>query len=311
MKKSSFLSFGSHLPEKVLTNLALEGLVDTSDEWIIRRTGIKTRHIVENEDVCELALRASIDCLERAKGFSKTSLDAIIVATCTSPKRLPAVANIVQAGLGLERNILSFDINAACTGFLYALSIVDAMIASGKVSKVLLVGAEAMSTIVDWSDRNTCVLFGDGAGAVLISAADSGGILYEHMACDSSLEGALSAEVGGTLQMDGRSVFEAAVKKLTVAVKNALEVSGITVQEVDYFVMHQANIRIIDHISEKIGIERSKVVVTVDHHANTSAASIPITLAHLSSRTPIKKGDKILFAAMGAGFTYGVTIFES
>ncbi|ACT69584.1 beta-ketoacyl-ACP synthase III [Neorickettsia risticii] len=310
MKKTNFLGFGCYLPKKVLTNFDLEKLVDTSDEWILKRTGIKTRYIAEEEDVCELAFRASLDCLEKVMHFSQKDVDAIVVATCTANKRLPAVANMLQARLGIERHILSFDVNAACTGFLYALSIVDAMIASGKVSTVLLVGAEAMSTIIDWNDRNTCVLFGDGAGAVLLSAGESGGILYEHMACDSSLGEALLAEVGGTLKMDGRSVFEAAVKRLTLAIGEALKTTGISVEELDYFIMHQANIRIIELIGEKIGIDRSKVIVTVDRYANTSAASIPITLAYMDSQGSIRKGAKILFAAMGAGFTYGVTIFE-
>ncbi|AHX11541.1 3-oxoacyl-[acyl-carrier-protein] synthase 3 [Neorickettsia helminthoeca str. Oregon] len=310
MRKINFLGFGSYLPGKVLTNFDLEKLVDTSDEWILRRTGIKTRYIVDEEDVSDLALNASLKCLNGVQDFSVEDIDAIVVATCTASKRIPAVANILQGKLSIKRQILSFDINAACSGFLYGLSIVSAMVAAGKVSKVLLVGADAMSSIVDWKDRNTCILFGDGAGAALISAGEVGGLIYDSMSCDASLCDALSADVTGKLHMDGRKVFEAAVKKLTTEINKAFDVSGISAQEIDYFVMHQANIRIIDLVSEKIGIDPYKVIVTVDKYANTSAASIPITLDHLNNEKILKKGDKLLLTAMGGGFTYGVMIVE-
>ena len=324
-KKSHFISVGSFLPETVLTNHDLAKIVDTSDEWITKRTGIKERRIADKYSVSDLALNAAKNCLLSIKNFDPGDLSAIIVATSTPDKNMPSVANIVQHGL-CANNAFSFDLNAACSGFLYSVSVADALIKSDKASSVLIIGVDKMSKIVDWTDRNTCVLFGDGAGAMLVSSdpkyfktdisdhdiSDQSfcGIFYDSLCCDASLKSELETDAKGKITMNGRKIFETAVKKLSIAIESALFKSNIGAECIDLFIFHQANIRIIESLSKKLNISKDKVVTTIEECANTSAATIPITLDKAKKDGRLKHGNKVVLAAMGAGFTWGVCLLK-
>lgn len=304
---------GGYLPRTVVTNDDLAQKIDTSDEWIRARTGIRQRHIVSaDETTASMAAEAARQALEQA-GVNADEVDAILVATSTPDQVFPAVATQVQALLGITRGF-GFDISAACSGFVYALASANSFIQSGLAKKVLVIGSEVFSRLLDWNDRTTCVLFGDGAGAVLLEAGaeDGEGVLSTHLHSDGRsgdilyVDGAVGCS-GTTqhLKMMGREVFRHAVVKLSQAVDEALEANNLTGQDIQWLVPHQANLRIIDGMAKKLALPSDRVVVTVDRHANTSAASIPLALNEAVRDGRIQKGDLVLMEALGGGLTWG------
>ncbi len=306
---------GSYLPEKILTNAELATFVDTSDEWIVQRTGILQRHIAaEGEVTSDLALAAARRALEHA-GMDAREIDLIILATSTPDNTFPASAVTVQAGLGITDGA-AFDVQAVCSGFVFGLSTADCYIRSGMARNVLVIGAETFSRILDWEDRTTCVLFGDGAGAVILSAEENPegdrGVLSCHLRSDGRHKEKLYVDGGpsstmtvGHLRMQGREVFRHAVGMITDVIEAAFQASGVSAEELDWFVPHQANRRIIDASAKKLGIVPEKVVTTVQWHGNTSAASIPLALDVAVRDGRIGKGDLVMLEAMGGGFTWG------
>ncbi len=307
---------GSYLPAKVLTNRDLERMVDTTDEWIYTRTGIRERHVAaEGENASDLALRASRKALEAA-GIAPADIDLIVVATTTPDMVFPSTACLLQSKLG-ARNCPAFDVQAVCSGFIYGLAIADQFVRSGSCRHALVVGAEVYSRILDWNDRATCVLFGDGAGAAVLRRSDVPGILSSHLHADGSYAGMLS--VPGTvrggkasgrplLQMDGGGVFKFAVKVLDEVVEETLAANGLQKTDIDWLIPHQANIRIIQATAKKLGMSMKKVVVTVDRHANTSAASIPLALDEAVRDGRIRSGQRVLLEGVGGGFTWGAVL---
>lgn len=302
------IGFGSYLPRQIVTNAELAARIETSDEWITTRTGIRQRHIASpDETAASMACAAARAALSYA-GAQPDDVDAIVVATATPDQAFPAVAVRVQAMLGMSRGF-GFDLSAACSGFIYALSMADALIRSRQARRVLVIGTEVYSRILDWSDRSTCVLFGDGAGAVLLEAQDGDeaiGLLSTHLHSDGT-SGDLLYVDGEThhLHMQGRDVFRHAVTKLAGAVDEALAANGLSYADVNWLVPHQANLRIIDGMAKKLGLSSERVVVTVDRHANTSAASIPLALDEAVRDGRIKRGDLVLMEALGGGLTWG------
>ena len=306
---------GGYLPERVVSNEELSRRVDTSDEWIHERTGIRQRHLASPTETCAyMGARAAEAALADA-GCTAADVDAVILATSTPDQAFPASALRVQAELGIKRGF-GFDISAACSGFVYALSIADGMIRTGQATGVLVIGSEVYSRIMNWEDRGTCVLFGDGAGAAFLrpaGAADADrGILSTHLHADGALgdllyvDGAVGrADHPGHLVMNGREVFRHAVAKLAAVVDEALTANGLVHGDVDWLVPHQANRRIIDAMGRKLGLPAERVVVTVDRHANTSAASIPLAMAEAYGDGRIKRGDLVLMEALGGGMTWG------
>ncbi len=306
---TKIIGTGVALPEKVLTNFDLEKMVDTSDEWITTRTGIKERRIAEKETVTMLATEAAEKTLQDAKVNPK-ELDLIILATLTPEKRFPSTACLVQAQLGAEK-VYAFDISAACSGFIYALDVADSFIKSGKAQKVLIIGAEKLSEAVDWTDRSTCVLFGDGAGAVVVELSeDESDILSSVMYSEGSLEELLYADKCGYIRMKGRELFRFAVRAMEEACREALKRAGVSPEEVSIVIPHQANVRIINALAEKLGISKEKVYVNIHKYGNTSAASIPIALHEAIKEGRIKRGDLILLTAMGGGLTWGAMLLR-
>jgi len=300
---------GVYLPESVLTNYDLERLVETSDEWITSRTGIKERRIAKEEDVVEMALRASHMAIDSAD-LSADDLDVVIVGTLTPEKRFPSTACLLQAELGM-RNGYAFDVSAACSGFLYALEVADGLIKSGKVKRALVVGSERLSEIVDWSDRSTCVLFGDGAGAVVLEDSEGkSDLLASRMHSDGNLWDLLYAEKGGYIKMKGRELFKVAVRNMEEACREVMREAGVSAEDISVVIPHQANVRIINSLAEKLGIPKDKFFVNIDRYGNTSAASIPIALHEALQEGRIKRGDLILFTAMGGGLTWGATLLR-
>ncbi|AOX17102.1 beta-ketoacyl-ACP synthase III [Kozakia baliensis] len=301
--------FGSYLPKRIVTNAELPSHLDTSDEWIRARTGISQRHIAdESETATMMATEAGRQALEYA-GLAASDVDAIFVATATPDQAFPAVAVRVQAELGMTDGF-GFDISAACSGFVYALATADSFIRSGQIKRALVIGTEVYSRIVDWNDRSTCVLFGDGAGAVLLEATEEAGkgILSTHLHSDGSLGDLLYVEQENgrsALRMQGRDVFRHAVAKLSKVVDEALAANGLKAEDIQWLVPHQANLRIIDGMGKKLGLSSERVVVTVDCHANTSAASIPLALNVAVRDGRIKPGDLVLMEALGGGLTWG------
>ncbi|GBR02245.1 beta-ketoacyl-ACP synthase III [Gluconobacter cerinus] len=304
---------GGYLPRTIVTNDDLAQKIETSDEWIRARTGITQRHIVSgDETTASMAAAAARQALEQA-GVNAEDVDAIIVATSTPDQVFPAVATQVQALLGITKGF-GFDISAACSGFVYALASANSFIQSGLAKKVLVIGSEVFSRLLDWNDRTTCVLFGDGAGAVLLEAGteEGEGILSTHLHSDGRsgdilyVDGAVGC-AGTTqhLKMLGREVFRHAVVKLSQAVDEALEANNLTGQDIQWLVPHQANLRIIDGMAKKLALPADRVVVTVDRHANTSAASIPLALNEAVRDGRIQKGDLVLMEALGGGLTWG------
>lgn len=315
--RSVILGCGSYLPAKVMTNADLAEIVDTSDEWITERTGIKSRHIAaEGELTSDLAYNAAVAALAHA-GVTADALDLIVLATATPDNTFPATAVKVQARLGMTRGA-AFDVQAVCSGFVYALSVADNFIKAGQAKTVLVIGAETFSRILDWNDRTTCVLFGDGAGAVVLRAQDGAGtsddqgILSTHLHSDGNHHdllyvdgGPSSTQTVGHVRMRGQEVFKHAVVNLADVVKEALAANGLAADAIDWLVPHQANRRIIEGTGRKLKLPAERVVVTVDHHGNTSAASIPLALAEAVHDGRVKRGDLLLLEAMGGGFTWG------
>ncbi len=308
---------GSYLPEKIVTNKQMEDIVDTTDEWIIERTGIKQRHIAaDGELTSDLAVKAAQRALSDA-GLSANDIDLIVLATSTPDQTFPSTATRVQAALGMTRGA-AFDVQAVCSGFIYALATADNFVRAGQAQHVLVIGAETFSRILDWKDRTTCVLFGDGAGAVVLSAGPSTGtnkdqgILSSHLHSDGRYNellyvdgGVSSTQSTGFLRMKGKEVFRHAVVNLASVVKEALDFNGLTSDDVAMVIPHQANKRILDATIRKLKISPSKVAITVEKHANTSAASIPLALVEMVKENRIARGDIVVLEAMGGGFTWG------
>jgi len=305
---------GSYLPERVLTNLDLEKMVETSDEWIRSRTGIERRHIAsESETTSDLAYRASVAAMEAA-GVAGADIDLVVVGTTTPDLIFPNVGCLLQERLGI-RGCPAFSIEAACSGFLYSLSIADQMIRGGQATRALVVGAETMSRIVDWSERETCVLFGDGAGAVILEAADQPGVIYTKLGADGRYRDLLYASSGvskpsdtgrpAALRMKGNDVFKVAVKTLENMVDDVLATTGLDKGEIDWLIPHQANIRIIKATAKRLQLPMERVVLTVAEHGNTSAASVPLALDVAVRDGRVKRGDLLLLEAFGGGFTWG------
>ncbi|MBO6634680.1 beta-ketoacyl-ACP synthase III [Parvibaculum sp.] len=313
---------GSYLPSRVMTNDDLSKVVDTTDEWIVERTGIHSRHIAaDGELTSHLALAAARNAIEDA-GIDTQEIDTIILATTTPDNTFPATATTVQAELGLYHGA-AFDIQAVCSGFVYAMTIADTFIRTGQSKTALVIGAETFSRLLDWTDRTTCVLFGDGAGAVIVKGeAGAGtnadrGVLTAHLHSDGRYKeklyvdgGPSSTQSTGHVRMEGREVFRHAVVNIAEAIKESLEATGLTAEDIDWFVPHQANKRILDGTAKRIGLPPEKVVLTVGEHGNTSAASVPLALDKAVKDGRIKRNDLVLLEAMGGGFTWGSLLFR-
>lgn len=319
MISSKIVGVGSYLPEKILTNDDLEQMLDTSDEWIQARTGIKKRHIAdENQKTSDLATIAVENALKNAN-LSSNDLDALILATTTPDLIFPATAVRVQNNIKMNSGF-AFDIQAVCSGFLYALQLGDSLIKSNKAKRVAIIGAETMSRIIDWTDRSTCVLFGDGAGSVILEKTESNehqGIIDIELFSDGSLQDILVVNggvSGGNLdkkiEMNGREVFRYAVAKMPKSIQSIMNKNQITLENLDWVLLHQANERITKAVVDKLGIDIEKAVSTVSHHANTSAASIPLALEHYISSGKVKTGDLIALAAVGGGLTWGSALLK-
>jgi 3-oxoacyl-[acyl-carrier-protein] synthase-3 len=312
---------GSALPERRVTNAELSERVDTSDEWIVERTGIRSRYIAgEGETTVTLATDAARRAIEAA-GLAPSDIDLIVLATATPDQTFPASATKVQALLGID-DCVAFDVAAVCSGFLYALTVADNMLRGGAAHRALVIGSETFSRILDWEDRTTCVLFGDGAGAVVlerqeVSDADGPGILSNRLHADGRHNGLLYVDGGpsttgtvGKLRMKGQEVFRHAVMNLSSVLREALDTAGLGIGEVDWVVPHQANARILEATARKLGLERERVVTTVDRHANTSAASVPLALDTAVRDGRIARGDIVVLEAMGGGFTWGASVLR-
>lgn len=318
------MACGSCLPEKIVSNDDLAQRVETSDDWIRQRTGIRQRHVAQaGELTSDLATTAARVALARA-GVSADDVDLIVCCTTTPDETFPATATTVQKNLSL-RHCAAFDLQAVCSGFVYGLSVVDAMVRTGQGRVALLIGAETLSRILDWQDRSTCVLFGDGAGAVVIQATEAeeagagkrSGILATHIQSDGDFHDALYVNGGpsstgraGVIRMAGRDVFRHAVTNMHAAIDKVMDKAGCVESDIDWLVPHQANIRIIDAMGRRLSLPRERIVVTVDRHANTSAASIPLALCDAVADGRIQRGDTLVMAAMGAGFTWGAALLR-
>ena len=313
---SKICGTGSYLPSNVVTNYDLESLVDTTHDWIVSRTGIKERRIAPTEEsTCDLAEHASVAALESA-GVDATEIDLIVVATTTADQVFPSSACLLQQRLGIKGSP-AFDVQAVCAGFMYALDVADKFIRTGSAAKALIVGAETFSRIIDWTDRSTCVLFGDGAGAMVLEASETGGVHSTHLYADGQYKDLLSVPAGvsrsfdkiidGTAytQMQGTEVFKVAVRCMGDVSDEALTANGASVDDIDWLIPHQANIRIISATAKRLNLPMDKVVVTVDRHGNTSAASIPLAFDTAVRDGRIKRGHNILITGFGGGFTWG------
>jgi 3-oxoacyl-[acyl-carrier-protein] synthase-3 len=318
--RSLILGSGGYLPERVITNDELAESIDTSDEWIVKRTGIHQRHVAApGEKTSDLALYAAREAMAAAK-VAPEEIDLIVLATSTPDNTFPATAARVQAALGIKQGA-AFDVQAVCTGFVFALATADNFLRTGQAKTALVIGAETFSRILDWKDRGTCVLFGDGAGAVVLRGMPSNGspsergILSTHLHSDGSgydllyVDGGVSTTgTSGHLRMEGKEVFKYAVLRLAEVVDEALAANGLQASDVDWLVPHQANRRIIDAMGKKLGLSSDKVVVTIDRHANTSAASVPLALAEAAKAGRIRPGQLVLLEAMGGGLTWGASL---
>lgn len=323
-KKAVITGVGKYVPEKILTNFDLEEMIDTSDEWIKQRTGIEKRHIAaDDQPTSDLALKAAKEALADAE-LSGEELDLIIVATVTPDMAFPATACLIQDKLG-AKNAAAFDLEAGCSGFVYALSVGSQFIESGQYENVLIIGAETLSKIVNWKDRGTCILFGDGAGAAVLQTGDKGGILATHLGSDGSGGNSLYQEAGGslmpaceetvannrhTISMEGNKVFRFAVKKMGSASLKVLEEAGLKPEDVDFFVPHQANTRIISAAAKRLKLDEDNVIVNLPEYGNTSSASVPIALAEAVESNRIKDGDILVLVAFGAGLTWASAVLE-
>ena len=320
-KRAVIKGVGHYLPKRIVPNSEFEKTLNTSDDWIITRSGIKQRHFSDkNETTSKMAILAGKQAIKDAK-IQVSDLDAIILATSTADLTFPSAATMVQAGLGI-RHGFAYDVQAVCAGFIYALSTANAQIVSGQANRILVIGSETFSNLMDWSDRSTCVLFGDGAGAVVLEAQNSSGtkedrgILSVDLNSDGSyrdilyVDGGVSQKTTGYLRMEGREVFKHAVDKLAKTSENAMEKAGIESSEVDWVVPHQANVRIIQGTARKMGIPDEKVIKTVQDHGNTSAASIPLALSVASKSGKIKQNDLIVTEAIGGGLAWGAIVLR-
>lgn len=316
-KYSKIIATGGYLPERILTNKELESRMDTSDEWIVARTGIKQRHIAaDNEYTSDLAYHATMDALN-SSGIDIDSIDLIVMATTTPDQVFPSTACILQSKFNMTKHIPAFDVQAVCAGFVYALDIADRYIQTGGATRALVIGSETFSRIIDWNDRSTCILFGDGAGAVILDAADEPGIYSCHLHADGKLKDLLSVPSGVSknynavqeqtayTQMHGNEVFKHAVRRLGQCVDEVLAYNNMNYDDVDWLVPHQANLRIIKSMAERLKLPMDKVVQTIADHGNTSAASIPLALNHAVKNNQVKPGDKIIMEAFGGGFAWG------
>lgn len=322
MIRSVVKGIGAATPERVVKNAELEGVVETSDEWIVQRTGIRQRYIAgEHETTVSLGTKAAQAALDNA-GLTVDDIDLIILATSTPNHTFPASAVEIQNALGMKHGF-AFDMQAVCSGFVYAVTTADMYIKSGMAKRVIVIGAETFSRLLDWKDRTTCVLFGDGAGAIIMEAAEGNGltsdrgVLTANLRSDGSHKEKLYVDGGpsttgtvGHLRMEGREVFKHAVGMITDVIEASFATTGLTAEDIDWFVPHQANKRIIDASAKKLNIAEHKVVITVDQHGNTSAASVPLALATAVNDGRIKKGDLILLEAMGGGFTWGAVLLR-
>jgi 3-oxoacyl-[acyl-carrier-protein] synthase-3 len=316
--RSQIAGCGGYLPERVVTNDELAARLDTSDAWIRQRTGIGERHIAaDGELTSDLACHAARRALERA-GMSSSDLDLIVLATATPDETFPSTAVKVQARLGMKRGA-AFDVQAVCSGFIFALAVADNALRLGQARTALVIGAETFSRILDWSDRGTCVLFGDGAGAVVLNAAPGGpgtrGVLSTHLHSDGRLHDILYVDGGpsstgkaGFLRMEGREVFRQAVQHLSEVIDEALRANGLTVSDIDWLVPHQANTRIIDAVGRKLGLPAGRTILTIERHANTSAASIPLALDEAVADGRIRPGHLVVMEALGGGLTWGAGV---
>ena len=316
--RTAIIGCGHYLPAKVLTNDDLSKMVETNDEWISTRTGIRSRHVAEETELTsDLALKAINMAMENAH-ITAEDIDLILVATATPDNTSPATGCILAKKLGVKVGTPAFDLNAACSGFVYALTMADNMIRLGQIKTAVVVGVETLSKIVDWTDRNTCVLFGDGAGAMVVRASegegtakDTGLLATKIYADGSQIEnlyttgGVSATRNAGFVKMNGKEVFKYAVGAMCEASYNVMEQADVTIEDIDWLVPHQANSRIISGVGQKLGIADEKVIITVDHHGNTSAASIPLAISESVASGKIKKGNLVLVPAMGAGFTWG------
>ena len=316
--RTEIIGCGHYLPQKVLTNDDLSKMVETNDEWISTRTGIRSRHIAQkDESTSDLALNAINMALKNAN-IGAEELDLILVATVTPDVTTPATACLLAKKLEVKVGTIAFDLNAACSGFVYALTMVDNMIRLGQIKTAAVIGVETLSKIVDWEDRNTCVLFGDGAGAVVVRAsegegtAQDRGILATKIYADGTQSenlyatgGVSATQTSGFIKMNGKEVFKFAVGAMCEASNAVLEQAQVSVNDVDWLLPHQANSRIIAGVGQKLNVPDEKVIITVDHHGNTSAASIPLAISESVANGKIKRGDLVLIPAMGAGFTWG------
>lgn len=316
--RSEIIGFGHCLPPKVLTNDDLANMVDTNDEWIRTRTGIQSRHIADKDLTTSMIAGDAVAEAIKNAGISPEDVDLFILASVTPDNTTPSSATKIAGRLGFRAGIPAFDISAACAGFIYALMLADNMIRLGQIKTAVIAGAECVSKIIDWTDRNTCVLFGDGAGAAVLRAREGNGtkedtgVLDVCIHSDGSLFDVLKTNGGvsltqtaGIVEMNGKEVFKHAVVRLSEAAEQVMKETGISSEDIDWFVPHQANIRIIESVGERLNIPQEKVIVTVDHHGNTSAASIPLAIYENMLSGRIKKGDLLVFCAMGAGFTWG------
>ncbi len=317
MRRAAILGTGSALPVRRVSNAELAATVDTTDEWIVERTGIRNRHVAgEGETTATLATDAARRALDAA-GMSAPDIDLIILATATPDQTFPATATLVQAALGID-DCVAFDVAAVCSGFLYAVSVAESMIRAGSATHALVIGAETFSRILDWNDRGTCVLFGDGAGAVVMGPAEDGrGVLATRLHADGRHNQLLFVDGGpsttqtvGKLRMKGREVFRHAVVNLSAVMREVLDVSGLQASDVDWLVPHQANARILDATAKKLGLSPDKVVMTVADHANTSAASVPLALDTAVRDGRIVPGNIVVLEAMGGGFTWGASVLR-
>ena len=322
MRRSRIISCGAYLPEGVMTNDDIAKIVDTTHDWIEQRTGIKSRHIAaKGETTSDMATRAARKALEKA-GLTALDIDAVFLATTTPDQTFPATAVTIQDNLGMGDRGFAFDIQAVCSGFIYALATADNFIKSGQINRALVIGAERFSSLLDWTDRTTCVLFGDGAGAVILESDDTSkgtkedrGIISTHLHSEGAQRGNLYVDGGpattqtvGHVRMNGREVFRHAVTRMGEVVLEALQTNGLQSSDIQWLVPHQANKRIIDATAEKLGLAPERVVITVEQHGNTSAASIPLALSTAVEDGRIRRGDLILMEAMGGGFTWGAAL---
>lgn len=324
MKSAKIIGIGKYLPKRILTNRDLEKMVDTSDEWITARTGIKERRVADKDEATsDLGLKAALDALKDAK-IKAQDIDLIITATITPDTQFPSTSSIIQSRLGAKK-AACFDISAACSGFVYSLITAQQFIESGAFKNVLVIGAEKLSMVIDWTDRNTCVLFGDGAGAAVVSGCKKPGILSTYMGGDGSLGNLLMVPAGGSrlpashetidkklhyLKMQGNEIFKLAVKAMTDAAKKALLKAKLNINDIDCLITHQANARIILATGKRLGISRDKIFMNINKYGNTSSASIAIALCEAVRSERIKKGDIILLDAFGAGLAWGACVIK-